>query len=155
PTDIPIPDAMKQDKQSPWPMGDDGPHLGLALAGRFLNHTFGSVYNSGLLCLSISSETVAQLNTGLLSALIPSMKKLTFEQRAAAVAIVTRPEVPPQVHVGNGTDVNKDPHLSILLQKFALDFYAWSDDRFVRAFTYTADVTVPVNLQTAKDPKKN
>ena len=31
----------------------------------------------------------------------------------------------------------------------------WSEDRFVRAFTYTADLTIPVNLQTGKDPKTN
>ena len=28
----------------------------------------------------------------------------------------------------------------LTLKQFALDFYIWSDDRFVRAFTYTADL---------------
>jgi MYXO-CTERM domain-containing protein len=31
----------------------------------------------------------------------------------------------------------------------------WSLDRFVRAFTFTGDVSLPINLSTAKDPKSN
>ena len=34
------------------------------------------------------------------------------------------------------------------MQQFAIDFYVWSDDRYVRAMTYTADLSIPVNLST-------
>src|SRR5262249_16224182 len=50
---------------------------------------------------------------------------------------------------------SKDPLLKITLPKFAIDFYIFSYDRFVRAFTFQSDITVPVNLQTKKDPKTN
>ena len=143
PTGIPIPDEMLKDTQTGWPTADPlkGPNFGLSLSGRFLNYAFGSIYNSGLLCLGITTDQLQQLQTGLLSVLIPSIKTLTFEQKAASVAITTRPQVPPKVTLGGGTDVNKDPLIKIELDKFAVDFYVWSDDRYVRAFTFTGDLT--------------
>jgi hypothetical protein len=156
PTGIPIPDELLKDKQTPWPAEDpNGPHVGIALSGRFLNFALGSAYNSGLLCLGVSTEQVQQLNSGLLSVLIKSIKRLTFEQKGAAAAIATRPQAPPSLVLGGGTDLKKDPLLKVTLPKFAIDFYIWSYDRFVRAFTFTSDINVPVNLQTAIDPKKN
>jgi len=159
PMNIPVPDELTRDGVQPWPAGDNGPDLDFALAGRFLNYAATSAYNSGLLCLGLSTDTLAALSTGLLSALIPSLKDLTFEpgksSRPASVAIVTRPQKPPTIAVGNGTDIAKDPLLTVTLPSFAIDFYVWSYDRYVRAFTYTADLTIPVNLQTGKDPKTN
>ena len=155
PMGIPIPDEMVKDQQTPWPTGDTGPDLGVALAGRFLNYSFVSLYNSGLLCLGVSTEQFQQLNSGYLSLIVPSIKKLTFEGKPQSAAIATRPQAPPIVKVGGGTDVKKDPLLSITLPKFAIDFYVWNYDRFVRIFTFTADVVIPLNLTTAKDPKTN
>jgi hypothetical protein len=159
PQNIPIPEEMKKDGVQPWPAGDSGPHLGVALAGRFLNYAATSAYNSGLLCLGVSTEQFQALSTGYLSAVIPSLKDLTFEpskrSRPAALAIATRPQKPPVIAIGHGTDIAKDPLLNVTLPQFAIDFYAWSYDRFVRVFTYTGDLTIPVNLQTGKDPKTN
>lgn len=155
PTGIPIPDELQDNTVSPWPQGDPGPDLGIALAGRYLNFMFGSVYNSGALCLGISTDQFAQLQSGLLSVLIPSIKRLTFEQKPGPVAITTRPQQPPVVTLGGGTDLNKDPLLSISLKQFAIDFYIWSMDRFVRVMTFTGDMTIPVNLTTHVDPKTN
>jgi MYXO-CTERM domain-containing protein len=155
PQGIPVPKELEGDTITPWPAGTVGPHLGFALAGRFLDHAAASAYNSGVLCLGISTEQVDQLSTGYLSILAPSIKLLTFEQNAAAAAVTTRPGAPPKIKLGGGTDLKTDPLLSIKLEKFAVDFYVFSLDRFVRFFTYTADVTIPVNLQTGKDPKTN
>ncbi len=156
PTGIPIPDEMQGNTVSPWPSTDPtGPDLGIALSGRYLNFMFGSVYNSGALCLGISTDQFSQLQSGLLSVLIPSIKRLTFEQKPGPVAITTRPQQPPIVTIGGGTDVNKDPLLSISLKQFSIDFYVWSMDRFIRAMTFTGDLTIPVNLSTAVDPKTN
>ncbi len=156
PIGIPIPDEMFRDQETPWPALDPtGPHFGIALAGRYLNHALGATYHSGLLCLGISTEQVPLLQSGLISALVPSFRKLTFEARGAPVAITTRPQAPPTVKIGGGTDTKRDPHLLVRLPSFNIDFYVWSDDRFVRVFTLTADMTVPVTLQTGKDPKKN
>ncbi len=159
PQNIPIPDEMTRDGAQPWPAGDTGPDLGVALAGRFINYAAVSAYNSGLLCLGVSTDSFQALSTGYLSAVVPSLKDLTFEpskaSRPAPVALVTRPQKPPVVAIGKGTDIAKDPLLKVTLPQFAMDFYAWSYDRYIRAFTYTADLTIPINLQTGKDPKTN
>jgi MYXO-CTERM domain-containing protein len=149
PTGIPFPDELAPTANDPA----TAPHVGIALSGRFLDYSFGSIYNSGLLCLGVSSEQIDMLRSGLLSIIIPSLKNLTFEQADAAAAIATRPQAPPQVKIGAGTAA--DPLLAITLPKFALDFYLWHLDRFVRVFTFESDLTIPVNLQTGKDPVKN
>jgi MYXO-CTERM domain-containing protein len=153
PTGIPIPDEIKANTITPWPTGQPDPHVGIALSGRFLEYALAGVYNSGLLCLGVSTEQVAQLQSGLVSVIIPGVKKLTFEQKAAPIAITTRPQEPPKVKLGGGTDVKTDPLLTLQMNRFAIDFYVWSMDRYVRAFTFTGDLTVPVNLSTAKTPQ--
>ena len=159
PQGIPIPSELTTDVLVPWPMGDNGPDVSLALSGRFLNYAVVSAYNAGALCLGVTTESVQALSTGYVSAVVPSLKDLTFEpgkdSSAAAMAITTRPQKPPALAIGGGTDIKKDPLLTVTLPQFAIDFYVWSEDRFIRAFTYTADLTIPVNLQTGKDPKTN
>lgn len=151
PNGIPLPDEVAPTAAD----AANAPHVGIALSGRFLDYSMGSVYNSGVLCLGVSSEQVDMLRAGLLSLIIPSLKSLTFQQGDAAAAISTRPQAPPSVKVGGGTNLTSDPLLSITLPKFALDFYLWHLDRYVRVFTFEADLTIPVNLQTGKDPVKN
>ncbi len=155
PLDIPTPKALEIDAVPGWPAGAPGPDVDIALAGRFLNYTLGNLYNSGVLCLGVTTEQFSQLNSGLVSVLIPSVKKLTFEQKAAGVAITTRPQAPPTLKLGTGKDIKTDPLITVQIPKFAIDFYVWSDDRYVRAFTFQADLTLPLNLQTGKDPKTN
>lgn len=151
PTGIPVPDEMVPTQ----PEAQGSPHVKVALAGRFLQYSLGSVYRSGLLCIGTSTEQVDLLKTGLLSLIIPSLKTLTFEQGDAAAAIATRPQAPPTLVLGGGTNIATDPLLSLSLPRFAIDFYIWSHDRYVRAFTFEADLKVPVSLQTGKDPVKN
>jgi hypothetical protein len=151
PSGLVIPDAMLGNT-IPADAGVDAgpaPDLGIALDGQFLNYAMGSLYNSGLLCLGVTTDSEQELNTGLVSFLVPSMKYLTFEQKGAAMAITTRPQQAPIVTIGDGTDINNDPLLSILMKTFAIDFYVWSEDRYVRAFTYTADLTIPVNITSS------
>ncbi|MDB5217207.1 MAG: hypothetical protein JWO86_5134 [Myxococcaceae bacterium] len=151
PTGIPVPDELSPTKADT----QTTPHLGIALAGRFLDYSFGSVYNSGLLCLGVSSEQFDQLRAGLLSIIIPSLRNLTLEKGDGAVAIATRPQAPPTVKIGGGTNASSDALMQITLPKFAMDFYIWHLDRFVRVFTFQSDLSIPVNLQTGKDPKTN
>ncbi|MFO0666368.1 MAG: hypothetical protein U0174_20605 [Polyangiaceae bacterium] len=152
PTGIPMPDEMTKDKPDNW-KDPVGPHVGLALAGRYLDFTFTNLYNSGFFCLGVTTEQVSQLQTGLVSVLAPSIKNLTLEKKPAPMAITTRPGSPPKLTLGGGTDVKTDPLITLKLEKFAVDFYVWSYDRFVRAFTFTSDITVPLNLQTGKSDK--
>jgi hypothetical protein len=166
PQNIPIPDELTTDSIAPWrggggprPRASLSPDISLAIANRFLNYAATSAYSSGALCLGMSTDTLPALNTGLVSAIIPSLKDLTFEpgksSRPAAMAITTRPQRPPSIKLGHGTDVNADPLLSVTLPEFAIDFYVWSLDRFIRVLTYTADLTIPINLETGVDPANN
>ncbi len=149
PTGIPVPTEIEQNTITPWASTDPpGPQFGLALAGRYVNYALASIYNSGALCLGISTDTFAQLDSGILSLLAPSIKDLTFEQETAAAAVITRPQTPPTIAIGGGTNPNTDPLLMVSLKKFAIDFYVFSDDRFVRIFTFTSDLAIPVNLTT-------
>ncbi|MBX3230249.1 MAG: hypothetical protein KIT84_24545 [Labilithrix sp.] len=145
PTGIPVPDELAPAAAEPA----GTPHVGVALSGRFLEYAFTNVYNAGLLCLGVSTEQFDLLKSGILSILIPSMKTLTFDQADAAAAIATRPQKPPVVKLGGGTDPKTDPLLTLVVPSLAIDFYVWSFDRYARVFTYTADLTVPVTLMTA------
>lgn len=154
PTAIPVPDEMLANAITPW-SGATPPHLGIALSRRYLNYALVGAYNSGVLCLGVTTEQTQQLHTGLLSLLIKSIPQLAMEQKPAAVGITTRPGAPPKLTLGGGTDLTNDPLIWIQLDRFAVDFYVFSLDRYVRAFTFTADVKVPVMLSTAVDPQRN
>lgn len=148
PQDIPVPVELTGDTITPWPANTPGPHFGFALAGRYLDHAMLGAYNSGALCLGLNSDTVAQLNSGYLSLLAPSLKNFTFEGQTGAAGITTRPGKPPKITVGASPAL-----LTIGLEQFAIDFFVWSHDRYARIFTYTADITVPVDIQTGKSEK--
>ena len=146
PTGIPIPVELEQNTETPWPSSDpNGPNVGLAISGAYMNYALGSIYNSGALCLGITtSASFSELTSAALSLFAPFIADLTFEQQPAAMAVTTRPQLPPTVAIGGGTDPNTDPLLMMSLDQFAIDFYVWSDDRYVRAFTFTVDMNIPI-----------
>ncbi len=145
PAGIPVPDELKANQLAAWPL-PEGPHAGFALSERFLNFALGSAYNSGVLCMKLSADTIPQLNTGTLAVLANSIKTLPTQGQSAAVALFTHPGAPPTAAIGTGSDVNTDPLLRISMKRFGIDVMVWSHDRYVRAFTYTADISIPINL---------
>jgi len=146
PTGIPIPPELFANTVPDWPAGTPGPHLGLAISERFANYAMNGLYNSGLLCIGITTENIAQIDSGVLSLLAQSLATLGIQKEKQQVAIVIRPASPPTVTFGNGTNVDSDPLLRIKLNKASFDFYMFSLDRFVRFMTATFDLDVPVNL---------
>ncbi|WP_437840744.1 hypothetical protein [Sorangium sp. So ce1153] len=146
PAGIPIPDELVANTVSGWPADLPGPHLGLAISERFANYALNGLYNSGLLCLGISTETVPLLNSGTLGLLAASAKDLALQRESQQVALVIRPQVPPRVTFGNGTNFSDDPLIRIKLERASFDFYIWSLDRFIRFMTATFDLDVPMNL---------
>jgi hypothetical protein len=153
PTGIPIPDALfaNTTPNSDWPAGTPGPHLGLAVSERFANYAMSGLYNSGLLCIGISTENVALLNSGTLGLLAMSSKTLGIQGDAQQVAIVIRPSSAPTIAFGNGTNLDTDPLLRIKLNQASFDFYMFSLDRYIRFMTATFDLDVPVNLTVTPD----
>lgn len=150
PTGIPIPDELLANSVPNWT--GEGPHIGFGLSERYLNYALGAVYNSGALCLGVGSSTFGSLlNSDTISLLIPSFKDLARQKQAAPLALILRPQEPPAATIGNGTDIETDPLLNITLNKLSIDFYVWSNDRFIRAFTATFDVVAPVNLDVTSE----
>ncbi|WP_433936827.1 hypothetical protein AB3662_19385 [Sorangium cellulosum] len=146
PAGIPIPDELVANTVSGWPADLPGPHIGLAISERFANYALNGLYNSGFLCLGISTETVPLLNSGTLGLLASSAKDLALQRESQQVALVVRPQTPPRVTFGNGTSDSDDPLIRIQLEQASFDFYMWSLDRFIRFMTATFDVDVPMNL---------
>lgn len=153
PTGIPIPDEMRSNTVAGWPAnfprpGQSGPDVSVALSEAFLNYAFAGMYNSGLLCLGITTETVGDLlNTGTVGIFAASLRDLTLQRDNAPIAIVLRPTQAPHVEIGNGTDLATDPTLRLELPGIEFDFYVWSTDRFLRVFTAKFDLAVPANLE--------
>ncbi len=146
PTGIPIPDELLQSTTPDWPTGISGPDVEIALSERFTNYALGGVYNSGLLCIGISTESIPLLSSGTISLFAPSLKTLGLQKEPQQVAIVIRPSQPPTAVFGNGTDLTTDPIIRVDLKQASIDFYIFSLDRFIRFMTATFDLVVPVNL---------
>ncbi|MEJ7728343.1 MAG: hypothetical protein WKG00_03930 [Polyangiaceae bacterium] len=150
PTGIPLPDELLGNTVTGWPTAD-GPHVGIAVSERFANYALAGMYNSGLLCLGISTETVDLLNSGTLSLLIPSLTSLALQRETQQVALMVRPGEPPTVVFGNGTNLETDPSMRVRMNNASFDFYIFSLDRFVRFMTATFDLDVPINLAVTPD----
>lgn len=129
-----------------------GYHVGLGISSNFLNNAFWAAQQGGALCLNLSTENVGLINSGLFSTFLPSLGKLvTRDGKDAPMMVVLRPARPPTVVIGEGTydPVTKKPIKPLLLLTMAdlsIDFYAMLDDRQVRLFTLTADISLPLSL---------
>lgn len=124
--------------------------LGIGIAEEFLNYSAYQLWDAGTLCLGVGTNLSQQISAGTFSILpaLSSMRQLLFPQTTGPVAILLRPQQPPVVRLGRGTNVDTDPLLNIRLPRLALDFYAWSEERYVRFMTLTTDAVVGVNLES-------
>ncbi len=124
--------------------GGGSAHVGIGLSESFLNHAGYGMFDSGLLCIGAGTRLSQQLSTGLLSALITSLRGVTFPETNAPVAIALRPQTPPTFEVGAGDGT--EPLLTVALDGVQVDFYVWSTERYIRFMTYAADLSIPINL---------
>ncbi len=127
-------------------------HVGLGISKPFLDLTMHQAHQSGALCMNMSSASVGLLNTGLFKTFLPSLGRLaTRDGKDAPMMVVLRPAQVPQISVGEGTfdPTTKKPIkplLTLAMPDLSVDFYAMLDDRFVRLFSLTADVNIPLSL---------
>ncbi len=123
------------------------PHLAMGVAEQYLNHTLWHLWDSGLFCLGVTSSLAPdQLNTMLFSVLIRSLPTAVYPAPAAPLAITLRPQRPPRVRVLTARPTPTSPILELGFEGLALDFYLWSEERYVRAMTVTTDVAVPIGF---------
>lgn len=128
-------------------------HVGAGISLLELDTLGYGFFQSGGLCMSISTAQVALLSSATLGTLIRSIEDLTRGQ-PAAMSIVLRPQQPPTFALGKGTfktdgmgkKTIDDPLLKIGMKDLALDFYLFMDERSVRLMRLTADVALPLSL---------
>ena len=112
-----------------------------------------SGYDSGFLCLTVGSSTVAELSTDTLSLLSRSLGKLVESNSPMAVGL--RPQSAPTIALGRNKFVDdgmggttlSEPLLDLKFTGMELDFFAAIDDQYVRVLTVVTDVHLPVGLQ--------
>lgn len=138
---------------------------GVAVSERIFSHVFYGIYRSGLLCLNVSSETTEFLSTANFELFLPSLAKLTGGKNRPMMLHV-RPTKPPQITFGtgrlrrdasgnlileNGMPVIEDPLLTLRIPDMKLVFHAMIDDRMVKLFDITVDVTLPLAVYFRPD----
>ncbi len=127
-------------------------HVGVSLSQPLLDLSLHHAHQSGALCLSLSSETTTLLSTGLFRTFLPSLGKLaTRDGRDAPMRVVVKPKTPPTLVVGQGTyDPGTKrpikPLLMLEMHEVTIDLYVMLDERYVRLFSLTADLSVPLSV---------
>jgi MYXO-CTERM domain-containing protein len=121
--------------------------LGIGVSEGYLNHSAYQLWDAGLFCVAAGTGLSQMLSSGTLGALIPTLRQVIFPATNGPVQVVVRPQRPPEVRIGRGTDVRMDPLLNLRLNQVALDFYTWSEERYVRFMTATTDLSIPLNLE--------
>ena len=146
PAGLKIPDELVDDSLvTNWP-NPAGPHLGIGVSESFFNYALSGMYDSGLLCIGFSTETIDLLNSGTLGLLAQSLRDLGIQRETQPIAIVLKPTKPPHVTFGQGTNLTTDPLIRLQLEQAGFDFYMFSSDRYIRFMTATFDIDAPVNL---------
>lgn len=118
-------------------------HVGIGVAEDYLNYAGWGMYDSGMLCLGVGTRLSQQLSTGLFSALVPTLRSLTYPDGASPISLAVRPQEPPVFTIGTTADV---PLLTLTLPNAEIDFYVWSQERYVRFMTYQTDLVIGINL---------
>jgi hypothetical protein len=95
PVMLPLPDF---DRDAPAA----GYDVAFSLSQQVMSEALYRVQQSGALCLELGNETVAQLESGVLATLLPSLSKLT-EGKSVPLHVAIRPVKPPTVVIGEGT----------------------------------------------------
>ncbi len=136
------------------PDGAQPYHLGIGVHKTELDSLGWGAFDSGALCLHIGTATVSELSSQTVGLIIPSLADLVHVVDAP-LFLAFRPAQPPTFTLGKGTfnvdpasgaKTVDDPLLHVSVPDFAIDFYAFVDERYVRVMTLTSDLQLPVSL---------
>jgi hypothetical protein len=121
--------------------------VGLSVSGQWISRVLLHAQQSGALCLEIGNDTVGVLESGTLAAFLPSLSKLAHNENVP-LRIVLRPVNPPTATIGAGTvdqttGKPKDPLIRVDWDDVELDLYALLEERYVRVFTISLDLSLP------------
>lgn len=120
----------------------------VGVSEQFVNWAAYKLWDAGALCIQVGSTTIPMLSPSLLGiALGTSLNTLVFpaDSKKSPLGLALRPQKPPVVRfeelASPGIRVNAQ------LPQLAIDFYAWSLDRYVRLVTIELDVTASVDVK--------
>ncbi len=133
--------------------------VGIGISDLFVKHGLWAVFSAGTLCLSITSDTIEQISVSTFSLFLRDLPRLT--RGAQALAITMSPqEVPIATFGANTTEPDPenegqyrvlDPLMTLEIPDLWLDFHAFIEGRWVRIFSLSTDVTVPIAVAFSPD----
>lgn len=133
-------------------------HLGMGFHLDAMDYIAYGLYSSGTFCLDIDSTLTSKLNSSIFALLIPSINKLTGGN-TAPISIAIRPKEPPKLTLGAGTyhqdtsgnTVIDDPLITVSAKEFSADVMILLEERWIRLFTVTGDLDLPILLFVDKN----
>jgi len=127
--------------------------FGLGISEEYLNYAAWHLWDSGLFCLAVGTNLSQTLAAGTLTILpgLQSLRQVLFPATNGPVSIALRPQVAPTITVGSGRNVMTDPLLTVRLNRTALDWYTYTEERYVRFMTLTTDLVLRINLQADRE----
>ena len=132
---------------------ESGRHVLIGASETMLDQVGHHMVSSGALCLQLGTELVAQLNLGTIGILVPSLAELGTAEGNDPLLLVTRPAKPIDFTIGDGTE--ESPSITMTLNEFSIDFYAFLFERYTRGFTVTLDLEIGINLEFGTDTLGN
>ncbi|HEX4452943.1 MAG TPA: MYXO-CTERM sorting domain-containing protein [Kofleriaceae bacterium] len=124
--------------------GASPPDIKMGISQTTLNLAGHHLVTSGAMCLDIGTQTISELNVGVISVLVPSLSGLEDTTGNDPLLLVTRPQRALTFTVGDNTMAS--PALTIGMSHFDVDFYAYLYERYVRVFTLDLTLNVGVLL---------
>jgi hypothetical protein len=121
-------------------------HLGASLAEPGLNQMMFALYNSGSLCLEVSSDSVHTLAGGAFDLSAATLDLLTggklkqFADPDAPAIIALAPARPPVISFGAGDA--EEGHIRLEWKDVEISFYVLMFERFARVFAVSTDISV-------------
>ncbi len=127
-----------------------GYDLAFGFSQQLLSRALFHAQQSGAFCAELTTAQVSQLDSSLLSGLLPSLGLLTQKQ-AVPLRAVLRPLTAPTATLGEGTidplsQKPLEPLVRLEWNDLEIDLYALIDERNVRLFTVSADLKLPLGL---------
>lgn len=123
--------------------------VGIGVHRTVLDLAGWAIYRSGALCISVGSDTIEQVSTGTFSVLLPSLGTLVDGENRP-MYLQLRPQKPITFELGAGT-VDEDgtiidPLLTAMMEDLEIDFYVFTEDRYVRLLTLRSTLAIPLAL---------
>ena len=135
------------------PGDDPSSDVAIGVSQTFLDMAGHHLITSGALCLGLGTEQIPQITLGAVGVVVPSLASLGSADGKDPLLLVSRPTATIDFDVGDGTE--ESPSLTLHLQGFEIDLYAFLFQRYVRGFTIGLDLDVGVNLEFATDEEGN